>query len=299
MEKLVGQEIRCRIVKLEVEDEDVVVDRRSVTEEEERTNREHRYSELKEGETVRGEVRSLTAYGAFVDIGGIDGLLHVSDMSWSRVSAPSDVLSPGQTIEVLVLKIDGEKRRISLGLKQLQPHPWDAVAGKYQVGDRVHGTVTRVADFGAFVEIAPGVEGLIHLSEMSWTKKVRKAGDALKPGESVEAAVLAVNVAERRLSLGLKQTLGDPWAEAPQKFPAGSVIEGPITSFTKFGAFVQVAEGIEGMIHISEISAEKRLQHPQDALKLGQQVKAQVLEIDPIKRQFAAQHQKADSRQPG
>jgi small subunit ribosomal protein S1 len=286
LERLVGQQIRCRIIKLEVTEEDVVVDRRAVTEEEDRSNKERRYSELKEGDTVHGEVRSLTGYGAFVDIGGVDALLHVGDISWSRVSNPEDVLSVVPPIAAKVLKIDSAKQRVGIGMKQLLPHPWDGVAAKLKAGDRVHGTVTRVADFGAFVEIEPGVEGLIHLSEMSWAKKVRKPSDVLKTGDTVEAVVLGVNMGERRLSLGLKQTLGDPWAEIEQKFPAGSAIEGPVTSFTKFGAFVQLADGVEGMIHVSEITAEKRIHHPQDVLRLGQIVKAQVLEVDKAKRQL-------------
>jgi small subunit ribosomal protein S1 len=286
LEKLVGQQIRCRIIKLDVGDEDVVVDRRVLTEEEDRSTRERRYGELKEGETVHGEVRSLTGYGAFVNIGGVDALLHIGDISWSRVNKPEDVLSVGQQIEAKVLKIDPEKQRISVGMKQLLPHPWDAVAATLKAGDRVHGVVTRVTDFGAFVELEPGVEGLIHLSEMSWAKKVRKPSDVLKSGDTVEAVVLGVNMAERRLSLGLKQTLGDPWAEAEQKFPAGSAIEGPVTSFTKFGAFVQLAEGVEGMVHVSEITAEKHIHHPQDVLRVGQMVKAQVLEVDKAKRQL-------------
>ena len=283
LEKLVGQQIRCRIIKLEVTEEDVVVDRRVLAEEEERSTKERRYGELKEGETVHGEVRSLTGYGAFVDIGGVDALLHVGEIAWGRVNKAEDVLSVGQQIEVKVLKIDPEKQRISVGMKQLLPHPWDALALK--AGDRVHGVVTRVADFGAFVEIEPGVEGLIHLSEMSWAKKVRKASDVLKQGDTVEAVVLGMNMGERRLSLGLKQTLGDPWAEVEQKFPVGSAIEGPVTSFTKFGAFVQLADGVEGMVHVSEISAEKHIHHPQDVLRMGQVVKAQVLEVDKAKRQ--------------
>jgi small subunit ribosomal protein S1 len=286
LEKLVGQEIRCRIIKLEVTEEDVVVDRRAVTEEEERSSKERRYAEVKEGDMVHGEVRSLTGYGAFVDIGGVDALLHVGDISWSRVHKPEDVLSVGQQIEARVIKIDPAKQRISLGMKQLLPHPWDGLAARLKTGDRVHGVVTRVADFGAFVEIEPGVDGLIHLSEMSWAKKVRKPSDVLKTGDTVETVVLGVNMDERRLSLGLKQTLGDPWAEVEQRFMTGSAIEGPITSFTKFGAFVQLADGVEGMIHVSEISAEKHIHHPQDVLKLGQIVKAQVLEVDKVKRQL-------------
>jgi small subunit ribosomal protein S1 len=286
MEKLVGQEIRCRIIKLDAAEEDIVVDRRAVVEEEERSTKERRYSEVAEGAIVSGTIRSLTDYGAFVDIGGVDGLLHISDISWARVDKPSDVLSPGQQIEAKILKIDPAGKRISLGMKQLQQHPWDAAAGKYTAGERVRGTVTRVTDFGAFVELEPGIEGMIHLSEMSWAKKVRKPGDLLKQGDTVEVMILGVNLAERRMSLGLKQTLGDPWADASEKFAVGSQVEGPVTSFTKFGAFVQLVEGVEGMIHVSEISAEKRIERPQDVLRAGQIVKAKVLDVDREKRQI-------------
>ena len=286
LEKLVGQEITCRIIKLDVAEEDLVVDHRSVAEEEARSTKEQRYAEIKEGDTVLGTVRSLADYGAFIDIGGVDGLLHVSDIAWGRVNKPADVLSVGQQVEARVLKVDAENQRISLGLKQLQPHPWDAVAGKYAAGERVRGTVTRVTDFGAFVELEPGIEGMVHLSEMSWAKKVRKPGDLLKPGETVEVMILGVNVGERRMSLGLKQALGDPWAKAREKFAVGSTVEGPVASLTKFGAFVQLAEGVEGMIHVSEISAEKRMERPQDVLRVGQMVKAKVLDVDKEKRQI-------------
>ncbi len=284
LEKLVEQEIRCRIIKLDVEDEDVVVDRRAIAEDEERAGKQRRFSELKEGDTVHGEIRSLTDYGAFVDIGGADALLHVGEISWQRINKPSDVLSAGQQIEAVIIKIDPDKRRIAISLKQLQPHPWNAVAEKYKAGERVRGTVTRLMDFGAFVEIEPGIEGLIHISEMSWAKRIRTPADVVKPGETVEAVILGVNAAERRISLGLKQALGDPWAGAAEKFAPGTVIEGPVTNLTKFGAFVQLTEGVEGMIHISEISAEKRINHPQDVLRTGQVVKAQVLALDPEKR---------------
>ncbi len=284
MPKLVGQEVRCRIIKLDVTEEDVVVDRRALAEEDERTVKERRYTEIREGEIVRGTVRSLTDYGAFVDLGGVDGLLHVGEIAWARVNKPADVLSVGQEIEARVLKVDAEKRRISLGMKQLQKDPWSSAVEKYKLGERARGTVTRVLEFGAFVELEPGVEGLIHVSEMSWAKKVRIASDVVKPGETVEVVVLGVNQPEHRISLGLKQALGDPWANVLQSFPAGSVIEAPITSLTKFGAFVQLAEGIEGMIHVSDISAEKRIEYPQDVLKVGQLVKAQVLSADTGKR---------------
>ena len=286
MEKLVGQEIRCRIIKLDAAEEDVVVDRRAVAEEEDRSTKERRYAEINEGDVVSGTVRSLMDYGAFVDIGGVDGLLHISDIAWARVEKPADVLTVGQQVDAKVLKIEPSGKRISLGLKQLQPHPWDAVAGKYAVGERVRGKVTRVTDFGAFVELEPGIEGMVHLSEMSWAKKVRKPGDMVKPGDVVEVMILGVNVAERRMALGLKQTLGDPWADAQTKFVVGSQVEGPVTSFTKFGAFVQLAEGVEGMIHVSEISAEKRVERPQDVLRTGQAVKAKVLDVDKEKRQI-------------
>ncbi len=289
MEKLVGQEIRCRIIKLDVTDEDVVVDRRAVAEDEERSAKAKFYSEIKEGETVSGTVRSLTDYGAFVDLGGVDALLHVSDIAWGRVNKPVDVLSVGQSVEVKVLKVGSEadKKRISVGLKQLQPHPWDAVAEKFKAGDRVRGTVTRLMEFGAFVELEPGIEGLIHISEMSWSKgKIRKASDVVKPGETVEVVILQVSAGERRLSLGLKQALGDPWAEVSQRFQVGSAVEGPVINMTKFGAFVQLSEGIEGMVHVSDISAEKRISQPQDVLRVGQVVKAQVLAIDLEKRQM-------------
>lgn len=285
IEKLVGQEIRCRIIKLDAAEEDIVVDRRAVAEEEDRSTKERRYSEVVEGAILSGTVRSIADYGAFVDIGGIDGLLHISDIAWGRIDKPSDVLTAGQQVDVKVLKIDPASKRISLGMKQLQPHPWDAAAGKYTAGERIRGTVTRVTDFGAFVELEAGIEGMIHLSEMSWAKKVRKPGDMLKQGDTVEVMILGVNLAERRMSLGLKQTLGDPWADASERFAAGSQVEGPVTSFTKFGAFVQLAEGVEGMIHVSEIAAEKRVERPQDVLRTGQLVKAKVLAVDKEKRQ--------------
>lgn len=289
MESLVGQEVRCRIIKLDVADEDVVVDRRAVAEEEERAAKDRLYGQIKEGDTVQGTVRSLTDYGAFVDIGGVDALLHVGDIARGRVNKPADVLSIGQSVEVKVLKLasEGEKKRISIGMKQLQSDPWESVTQRYNPGDRVRGTVTRPVDFGAFVELEPGIEGLIHISEMSWSRgKIRKASDVVKQGETVDVVVLGVDAAQRRLSLGLKQALGDPWVDVPQRFPLGSAVEGPVTSLTKFGAFVQLSEGVEGMIHVSEISPEKRINVPADVLRVGQVVKALVIGVDPEKRQM-------------
>jgi len=284
MEKLVGTEINCRITKLDVMDENVVVDRRVVLEEQARGINAARQAALKEGDTVTGTVRTLMPYGAFIDMGGIDGLLHVSDISHARVTKPEDVLTLGQELELRILKIDPETKKISLGLKQLQPEPWQTVS--LAVNQRVTGTVTRLADFGAFVEIEPGIEGLIHISEMSYGKKLRHPSDLLKQGERVDAVILAIKPEERRISLGLKQTLADPWTNVERTFPVGSSIIGPVTKLMNFGAFVQLADGVEGLVHISEITAERRLNHPSDVLRVGQIIKAVILAIDPEKRQI-------------
>ena len=288
MDKLVGQQIECRIIKLDTADEDVVVDRRAVLEERERQERQRAFDELAEGAVVRGTVRSLTDFGAFVDIGGVDGLLHVADMAWNRVAKPSDLLSVGDSVEVKILKINPDTRRIALGMKQLAPDPWTLAGERFHVGDRVQGKVSRLADFGAFIELMPGVDGLIHVSELSWSKKIRKPSDVLKPGEMVEALVLGINTADRRISLGLKQALGDPWEEAQKKYTPDTVVEGPVTSLTKFGAFVDLGNGIEGMIHIADISRPgtqtTRLNHANEALKNGQVVKAVVLDLDKERR---------------
>lgn len=286
MEKLVGSEITCRITKLDVADENVVVDRRVVLEEQAREQMQQRNAALQEGDVITGRVRSLMSYGAFVDIGGVDGLLHVSDISHTRVASPEEVLTVGQELGLKILKIDAETKKISLGLKQLQPEPWQTAADRYAVGQRVAGTVTRLTDFGAFVEVEPGIEGLIHVSEMAWNKKVRHPRDILKAGDTVDAVVLGLKLDERRLSLGLKQALGDPWADAQRKFPAGSQVEGPVTKLMNFGAFVEIAEGIEGLVHVSEIVADRRISHPRDVLHQGQRVKALVLAVDMEKRQI-------------
>ena len=286
LEKLVGTEITCRITKLDVTDEDVVVDRRVVLEEQARGLAQAHFETMKEGETVTGTVRSLMPYGAFVDIGGVDGLLHISDIAHTRINKPEDVLTVGQELQLRILKIDPETKKISLGLKQLQPEPWATAPDRFVAGQRVTGTVTRLADFGAFVEIEPGVEGLIHISEMSWGKKINHPSDVLKQGDKVDTVILSIKPEERRIALGLKQTLADPWTEVQRNFPVGSQIEGPITKLMNFGAFVQIADGIEGLVHISEITAERRLNHPSDVLRAGQVVKAQVLAIDTEKRQI-------------
>jgi small subunit ribosomal protein S1 len=295
LEALVGTAITCRITKLDVADEDLVVDRRAVLEEQARGLLDERRAALRPGDTVTGTVRTLMPYGAFVKIGGpelhgLEGLLHISDISRARIAKPEDVLSVGQQLTLKVLKIDSESRKIGLGLKQLEPEPWETAGDRYVPGARISGTVTRLTDFGAFVELEPGLEGMIHISEMSWAKKVRHPSDLLKVGDRVDAVILSVkppaNAEPGRIALGLKQTLADPWLEVQRNYPAGSQVEGPVTKLMNFGAFVEIAEGIEGLVHISEIAAGRRLNHPSEVLRTGQRVQALVLAVDADKRQI-------------
>lgn len=286
MEKLVGTQIECRITKLDTDKEDVVVDRRVVLEELAAKAKEERFSAIQEGTVMIATVRSLTDFGAFCDLGGIDGLLHISDMAWHRVAKPDEIVKSGEQIQVKVLKVQPEKKKISLGLKQLTRDPWSVAVETIHVGDRVKGKVVRLADFGAFIELLPGVDGLIHVTALSWDKRVRKPADILKVDEYVEAVVLGVNPADKKISLSLKQAIGDPWEEVVRKYPAGSVVEKPVTSLANFGAFVEVENGIEGMIHIGDITREKRLQHPKEMLAVGQTVKAQVTEVDNERRRL-------------
>lgn len=286
MQALIGEQIRCKIVQLDTAREDVVVDRRVVLEEEERAARERLWESLQEGSVVEGTVRSITDYGAFVDLGGVDGLLHVSELSWDRAKKPSDLLREGERIQVKILAIDREKRRISLSLKQLLPDPWSTAAERYPVGARVRGVVTRLAEFGAFVQLEPGVEGLIHLSDLAWSKKIRKPSDVVSPGDAVEVVVLAVDPANRRMSLSLKQALGDPWDEVDTRYPVGSVVEAKVLNVEKFGIFVEVSDGVEGFIHISDVTSERRLRHPNEVVKPGDTVRAMVLEVDRARRRL-------------
>ena len=290
LEKLLGQDIQVRVTKIDdsnPERPDVVVDRRAVLEDEAARAKQESFGRLTEGMVIPVVVRSLTEFGAFCEIApGVDGLLHVTDMSWQRVDKPDNVVQPGQALQVKVLKVNPATRKISLGLKQLEPDPWTAAAEQLKPGERIQGKVVRLADFGAFVEIAPGVDGLIHLSEMSWTKRIKHPADVLKTGDMVEAVVLEVKPADKRISLGLKQALGNPWDDIGTKFPVHSIVEGPVKSLAQFGAFVDLGEGIDGMIHIGDISREKRLNHPNEVLTVGQVVKAQVLEIDKSKKRI-------------
>jgi small subunit ribosomal protein S1 len=286
MEKLVGSQIECRITKLDTEKEDVVVDRRIVLEELAAKHKEERFRAIQEGQVLRGTVRSLTEFGAFVDLGGIDGLLHISDMSWQRIVKPEEVVKVGDAVDVKVLKVQPEKKKISLGLKQLTKDPWSQAAETIKEGERVRGKVVRLADFGAFVELLPGVDGLIHVSALTWDKKVRKPADVLKVGDYVEAVVLGVNAADKKISLSLKQAIGDPWEEVVKKYPVGTVVEKAVTSIANFGAFVEIEGGIEGMIHVGDITREKRIQHPKDVLSVGQVVRCQVTELDAERRRL-------------
>ena len=286
MEKLVGTQIECRITKLDTEKEDVVVDRRIVLEELAAKAKEEKFATIQEGTVMTVTVRSLTDFGAFCDLGGVDGLLHISDMAWHRVAKPDEVVKSGQTLQVKILKVQPEKKKISLGLKQLTKDPWTVAAETIKEGDRIQGKVVRLADFGAFVELLPGVDGLIHVTALSWDKRVRKPADVLKAGDYVEAVVLGVNLADKKISLSLKQAIGDPWEEVVKKYPVGSIVEKPVSSLANFGVFVEVENGIEGMIHIGDITREKRLQHPKEMLAAGQTVKAQVTEVDNERRRL-------------
>ncbi|MBI3207537.1 MAG: S1 RNA-binding domain-containing protein [Candidatus Solibacter usitatus] len=287
MEKLVGQEIQCRITKLDIDSEDVVVDRRGVLEEIAAIKKEEAFRSLVEGSVMNGTVRSVMDFGAFIDLGGVDGLLHVTDMSWNRVGKPSDVVSQGELVEVKILKIDASTHKISLGMKQLQPDPWAQAVATINVGDRIKGKVVRLADFGAFVEIQPGVDGLIHISSLSWGKRIQKPSDVLKAGDVVEAVVLEVKPTEKRIALGLKEALGDPWEGIEKRFPVGSVLtDVVVNNLAKFGAFIDLADGVEGMIHIADITSEKRLEHPKEVLSTGQKVRVKVIEVDKEKRRI-------------
>ena len=286
MQALVGEEISALIVQLDVEDENIILDRRVLLEEEKEQKRKEAIGRLEPGVTVHGVVRTIRDFGAFVDLGGVDGLLHVSDLAWNRVKDVASVLSEGQEIDVQVLKVEEDGKRISVGLKQLTPDPWTLIAEKLNVGDRVKGVVTRLKDFGAFVELEPGIEGLVHVSEMSWARRVKHPSDLLNVGDAVEVVVLELKPGERRIGLGLKQALGDPWEKAEKELTKGSVVEGTVRNLTTFGAFVEVLDGIEGLVHISDITAEKRLNHPKEVLKAGETVKAVVLEIDREQRRL-------------
>ena len=287
MDTFLDREISCRIIKLNKKRANIVVSRKVVLEEENTTRKQRTLALLQEGAVLPGTVKNITDYGAFVDLGGIDGLLHVTDMSWGRVSHPSEVVSVGDEIQVKVLKYDPDKERVSLGLKHLREDPWLSVGEKFLVGQRVQGRVLNLTDYGAFVELAPGVEGLIHISEMSWSKRVRHPSKIVSTGDTVEAVVLDVNLPERRISLGLKQTEPNPWTSLAERYPVGSVVQGRVRNLTDFGAFLEVEEGIDGLVHVSDLSWTHRIKHPSEVLKRGEVVQAVILSIDPENRRLS------------
>jgi small subunit ribosomal protein S1 len=287
IDSLVGQDIAVRILKLNRRRGNVVVSRKIAIEEEVNTRKNAALSNLYEGAVVTGTVKNLTEYGAFIDLGGIDGLLHVSDISFGRVVHPSEVLNVGDQISVKVLKFDRDKERISLGMKQLAPDPWIAATEHYTPGHRVVGRVVSVTDYGAFVELEPGVEGLIHISEMTWSRRMKHPSKVVKVGDQVEAVVLEVKPKERRISLGIKQLEADPWTTVADRYSIGSVVEGRVRKLTDFGAFVEIEEGIDGLVHISDITWAKRIKHPSEALKKGQIVQAVILNIDAPNRRLS------------
>jgi small subunit ribosomal protein S1 len=282
-----GQDVQVRVLKMNRKRGNVVVSRRVILEDDLKALREHLLDSLTEGAIVVGKVKNLTDYGVFVDLGGLDGLLHVTDLSWGRVVHPSEVVQPGQEIEVKVLKFDREKMRVSLGHKQLLPDPWEGLLQRFPVGSRVHGKVVGITDYGAFVEIAPGVEGLVHISEMSWSKRMKHPSKIVKVGEEVEVVVLDVKPEQRRVSLGLKQTQPDPWHELSAKYPVGTTVTGKVRNLTDFGAFVEIEEGIDGLIHVSDMSWTERVKHPSEKFKKGDTVQARVLKIDTANRRLS------------
>ncbi len=280
LDALKGQELRMRVIKVNKKRGNIVLSRKVLLEEENAEKKKTTLDQLAEGKVMRGVVKNITDYGAFIDLGGIDGLLHITDMSWGRVSHPSEIFKVNDEIDVIVLKYDPATERVSLGHKQLTPDPWSDVVERYPVTARVTGKVVSLTDYGAFVELEPGVEGLIHVSEMSWSKRVKHPSKLLNVGDVVEAMVLGVDPAARRISLGLKQVAANPWEELADRYPPGTRITGKVRNLTEFGAFVEVEEGIDGLIHISDMSWSKRLKHPSEVLKKGDKVEAMVLNVD-------------------
>ncbi|MCZ2148687.1 MAG: 30S ribosomal protein S1 [Bryobacterales bacterium] len=287
LDSLIGTDIPVRIVKLNRRRGNVVVSRKLAIEEDQAHRKEAALDVLAEGAVVTGVVKNLTDYGAFIDLGGIDGLLHVSDMSYGRVGHPAELLHVGDQITVRVLKFDKDKERISLGLKQLHADPWDSVVERYPIGLRVIGRVVSITDYGAFVELEPGVEGLIHITEMTWSRRLKHPSKVVKAGDSVEVVVLDVKPEEKRVSLGIKQLEADPWTTVEERYSIGSVVEGRVRKLTDFGAFIEIEEGIDGLVHISDLSWTKRIKHPSEMLKKGQMVQAVILNIDAHNRRLS------------
>ena len=287
LDRFIGTTDRFAILKFNRARGNVVVSRRALLEQERDTLKQEVLKVLEEGVILEGTVKNITGYGAFVDLGGIDGILHISDMSWGRINHPSEIVRVGEKIKVVVLKFDSEKERISLGMKQLTPDPWHTVAEKYPVGSRVQGKVISLMDYGAFVELESGIEGLVHISEMSWTRKVAHPSKILQVGQEVEVVVLNVDPGHRRISLGLKQVMANPWEAAKEKYPVGSVVNGPVRNITDFGIFVGIEEGIDGLVHISDLHWSKKIKHPSELFKKGDIVEAKVLGVNVENERFS------------
>ena len=290
----VGKTMEFKVVKINQEFKNVVVSHKALIEAELEQQNKEIIAKLEKGQVLEGTVKNITSYGVFIDLGGVDGLIHITDLSWGRVNDPNEVVSLDETLNVVILDFDDEKKRIALGLKQLQPHPWDALNPDLKPGDKVKGKVVVMADYGAFVEIAPGVEGLLHVSEMSWSQHLRSAQDFMKVGDEVEAVVLTLDRKERKMSLGIKQLKADPWENIEEKYPVGSKHTAKVRNFTNFGVFVELEEGVDGLIHISDLSWTKKIKHPSEFTQIGSDIYVQVLEIDKENRRLSLGHKQLE-----
>ncbi len=290
----VGKTMEFKVVKINQEFKNVVVSHKALIEAELEQQKKEIIAKLEKGQVLEGTVKNITSYGVFIDLGGVDGLIHITDLSWDRVNDPNEVVKLDEKLNVVILDFDDEKKRIALGLKQLQPHPWDALDPNLKVGDKVKGKVVVMADYGAFVKIAPGVEGLIHVSEMSWSQHLRSAQDFMKVGDEVEAVVLTLDRKERKMSLGIKQLKADPWANIEEKYPVGSKHTAKVRNFTNFGVFVELEEGVDGLIHISDLSWTKKIKHPSEFTQIGADIDVQVLEIDKDNRRLSLGHKQLE-----
>ena len=290
----VGKTMEFKVVKINQEYRNVVVSHKALIEAELEAQKKEIISKLEKGQVLEGTVKNITSYGVFIDLGGVDGLVHITDLSWGRVSNPNEVVALDQKLNVVILDFDEEKKRIALGLKQLTPHPWDALDPNLKVGDHVKGKVVVMADYGAFIEIAPGVEGLIHVSEMSWSQHLRSAQDFMKVGDEVEAVILTLDREERKMSLGIKQLKEDPWENIEQRYPVGSKHTARVRNFTNFGVFVEIEEGVDGLIHISDLSWTKKVKHPSEFTKIGENIEVVVLEIDKDNRRLSLGHKQLE-----
>ncbi len=290
----VGKTMEFKVVKINQEYKNVVVSHKALIEAELEQQKREIIAKLEKGQVLEGTVKNITTYGVFIDLGGVDGLIHITDLSWGRVSHPEEVVQLDQKLNVVILDFDDEKKRIALGLKQLQPHPWDALDADIKVGDKVKGRVVVMADYGAFIEIAPGVEGLIHVSEMSWSQHLRSAQDFMKVGDEVEAVILTLDREDRKMSLGIKQLKNDPWENIETKYPVGSQHTARVRNFTNFGVFVEIEEGVDGLIHISDLSWTKKIKHPSEFTQIGANIEVQVLEIDKENRRLSLGHKQLE-----